>query len=381
MIYLDHAATSFPKPPEVIDAMLTCLQEYGGNAGRGSHALARRAAEELLSCREALASFFGSEDPLRVVFVSNATMAINTVLKGTLRKGDHVLLSDLEHNAVLRPIRRMAEEGRITYDIYPTYAAEELPTAERILREIDQCKRKSTRMLIATHASNVCGAVLPIAAMGAYCRRHGLLFVVDAAQSAGRVPIHMAKMKIDALCVPGHKGLLGPQGSGALLLSERIMPEPLLDGGSGVYSLDTRMPKELPERLEAGTLPTYAIAGLRAGIGVVDRLGVGWIAEHERSLCSRLQEHLQREDRLWIQTPHLKGSILSIIPRTISCEALGRALDERGFCVRTGYHCAALAHRALGSVGSGTVRVSPGIYTTATEIDALAEAMKTILEK
>ena len=381
MIYLDNAATSYPKPNAVLEEMRRCMIESGGNAGRGSHVLARRAAEELLSCREALADLMGLRDPLRVIFTMNATMAINTVLKGILSPGDHVLLSDLEHNAVWRPIDRMASEGRITYDVYPTHAERELPSAERILFEIRRLLKPNTRMVIAVHASNICGAILPLEAIGDLCRQRGMLFVVDGAQSAGHLPIDMDRMKIDALCIPGHKGLLGPQGSGALLLSERMEPSSLIEGGSGVYSLDATMPEELPERLEAGTLAMPAVAGFLAGIRTVEELGVEQISRHERALCRRLKHRLEKHSTVRILAPHLLGNLLSFVPLRFSSDALGEALDARGFCVRAGHHCAALAHQTLGSVESGAVRVSPGLYTTSEEVDAFAEAVEEILTK
>lgn len=379
MIYLDNAATSFPKPPSVIRETLSCIESYCGNPGRGSHRLAMASAEKIYACRERIASFFGGKSPERVVFTMNTTMAINTVIKGTLHAGDHVLLSDLEHNAVYRPIWRMAEEGRITYDVFRSFARDEIPRAEHILPEIERRIRPNTRMLLCTHASNICSAQMPLREIGDLCRSRGILFVVDAAQSAGHLPISVEKMKIDALCAPGHKGLLGLQGSGFLILSDAIEPEALMEGGNGLYSLEGRMPRELPERLESGTLPTPSIVGLYEGIQAVSEIGVERIGEKITEWNRRLQGKLMRIPRIRVLAPHLHGSILLFASDFMPSEVLGRELDRRGICVRCGFHCAALAHQTLQTAGDGAVRVSPGFWNTEEEIDAFADALREIL--
>ena len=262
MIYLDNAATSFPKPHRVVEEQLRCMQLYGGNPGRGSHALAMAAAEKIYECREELASFFGSPNLENVIFTMNTTMALNTAIKGLLRRGDHVLISDMEHNAVFRPIYKLSRDGVITYDVFQTFPTNATRTTDSICASILEKLRPNTRMLICAHASNICSATLPLAEIGALCRKKGILFLVDAAQSAGHLPINMVKMQIDALCAPGHKGLWGPQGCGVLILGEGIVADTLIEGGSGYNSLEGNMPTEVPERYEAGTLPTPAIAGL-----------------------------------------------------------------------------------------------------------------------
>ena len=291
-----------------------------------------------------------------------------------------MLLSDLEHNAVLRPLNALARTRGISYDVYPTGAGSGPPSAERILYEIKKRIRKNTRMVLAIHASNVASVQLPIEAIGRFCRRRELFFVVDAAQSAGHVPISMKRACVDALCVPGHKGLLGPQGCGALLLSERISPESLLEGGSGVYSFDPEMPRELPERLEAGTLPTPAIAGLYAGICKLRALGMERIAVEERVLQQRLKKRLLAIPRMHVLAPYGIGSVLSFYVDGCPSETLGHALDQRGICVRAGFHCAPLAHQTLRSAQEGAVRVSIGYSNTVAEIDTLADALEEILK-
>lgn len=376
MIYLDHAATSFPKPQAVIAEMTRCMRFYCGNPGRGSHALSLAAAEKVFACRRAVAELVGFSHPERVVFTENATMAINTVLKGLLRQGDHVLLSDMEHNAVYRPIAQLAREGRITYSIFPTMVDSELRSTEAITARISRLIRPNTRMLVCAHASNICSAALPLEAIGALCRRRGILFVVDAAQSIGHLPICVEDMGIDALCAPGHKGLLGPQGSGFFLLGEGIEGRTLIEGGSGYRSLEAEMPQEMPERYEAGTLPTPAIAGLLAGIGELKRMGIGTVHAHECALITHLCERLSRLSPLKIYVPHHKGSVLLFHHTERPAEELGRELNHAGFCVRAGFHCAALAHRTLGTPSEGAVRVSVGYCTTEAQVDAFASALE-----
>ena len=376
MIYLDNAATSFPKPRRVAEEQLRCMQIYGGNPGRGSHALALAAAEKIYACREELASFFGSSNPENVIFTMNATMALNTAIKGLLRQGDHVLISDMEHNAVFRPIHKLAREKKITYDVFKTFPTLAARTPQMICSSILELIRPNTKMLVCAHASNICSATLPLQEIGALCRKKGILFVVDAAQSAGHLPIDMQQMQIDALCVPGHKGLWGPQGCGALILGDGIVADTLMEGGSGYNSLEGDMPEEAPERYEAGTLPTPAIAGLLEGVREVKRRGVDHIHTHEVALTGRLYENLYAMPKITLYAPHHKGSVLLFSLQDLSADRVGAFLNERGFCVRTGFHCAALAHATLGTPASGAVRVSPSLFNTASQIDAFAEALK-----
>ncbi len=381
MIYLDNAATSFPKPPSVTLEQERCMRLYCGNPGRGSHALSLAAAETIFECREALASLLGSSHPDRVIFTHNCTTALNTVLKGLLSPGDHVLISDMEHNAVLRPIHRLAECGIITYDVFPTLPLAAHRTREELLASIAARIRPNTRLLVAAHASNICASSLPVEDIGRLCHAHGILFVVDAAQSAGHLPIHMERMQIDALCLPGHKGLLGPQGSGCFLLGEGIDPEPLTEGGSGSDSLDPHMPTEPPERYEAGTLATPAIAGLLAGVREVSRIGVEAIHAHECAMVARLRERLGDIPGIRLQAEGHEGAVLLFHAEGIPAALLGNELNLRGFCVRTGFHCAALAHKTLLTPPSGAVRVSPGLYTSAAQVDAFAESVRTMIKE
>ncbi len=379
MIYFDNAATSFPKPRRVVEEQMRCMQFYGGNPGRGSHALAMAAAQKIYECREELASFFGSPNPENVIFTMNTTMALNTVIKGSLRRGDHVLISDMEHNAVFRPIYKLARDGYLTYDVFQTFPTNPLRTSDMICASILEKLRPNTRMLICAHASNICSASLPLAQIGALCRKKGILFVVDAAQSAGHLPIDMQEMQIDALCAPGHKGLWGPQGCGILILGEGIVCDTLIEGGSGYNSLEGNMPEDPPERYEAGTLPTPAIAGLLEGVRALKRIGIDAIHLYECKLTQTLCERLLTMPRVTVYAPHHTGSVLLFSLADISSDRVGSFLNERGFCVRTGFHCAALAHATLGTPPSGAVRVSPSFFNTVAQIDALCDTLKELL--
>jgi cysteine desulfurase family protein len=368
-IYLDNAATSFPKPPCVTQALMQCVQKDCGNAGRGSHALALASAERIYRCREAVADFFGSHDPLRVIFTLNTTYAINFLLKGVLRQGDHVLISELEHNAVLRPLVQLKQSRGISYDTFTTSGG-----AQQICADILAKYRPSTRVLICTHQSNICSRTLPLQSIGELCHQLGILFFVDAAQSAGHLPIDMSTMNIDALCAPGHKGLLGIQGCGFCLMSEAVTPEPLIEGGSGYQSISPYMPSEFPERGEAGTLPTPAITALESGIRYLTEVGTTQIRQKEEQLFCRLRDAVYELPGYTVLLPDEVGSTLSLTHRTHSPDTLGSYLAEQGICVRSGLHCAPLAHQALGTP-QGTLRVSFGPFNTERDVDTLIRAL------
>ena len=379
MIYLDNAATSFPKPRSVIEETMRCMRFYCGNAGRGSHQLALAAAERIYECRLQIARLFDFPSPERVCFTLNATAAINSAIKGILKQGDHVLISDMEHNAVLRPIHKLCEEGVISYDVFPSFAGMSDKGETQITTAIARLIRPNTRMLICTHASNVCSFSFPIASIGRLCRKKGVLFMVDAAQSAGHLPISMEQMEIDVLCAPSHKGLLGPQGCGVLLLRDDIPCNTLVEGGSGYQSLLLEMPTDYPERMEAGTLPTPAIVGLSVGARTVSEIGVEEILRHETRLYDRLLERITSLPDTFVLAPQERGPVLSFYSTHRTADEIGRALDQRGICARTGFHCAALPHKTLGTPESGAVRVSTGVFNTDADIDALYLALREIL--
>ena len=376
MIYLDNAATSFPKPYAVSDAVKKYMLYCGGNAGRGGYESAIEASKIVYTCRQRLAKFFDSADESVVFFTMNTTHGINASIKGLLRKGDGVLISNLEHNAVYRPIYKLLKRGHISCDIFSVVENERLLDPEEIIKSISEKVRKNTRMLICTAASNICSVRPPLKEIGAFCKEHGILFVVDGAQGAGHFEISMKEMHIDALCIPAHKGLLAPQGCGAVILGEGVKMQTLVEGGNGVDSLFGEMPDEPPERYEAGTLPLPAIAGFCEGISAVEQIGLDKISAHEAELFCQAREALSEIDGVRIYCPSYAGSVLLFNLKSVDSERVAGALAKNGICVRGGYHCAALAHKALGTIEGGAVRASFGVFNNIGDIEALAEALK-----
>lgn len=376
MIYLDNAATTYPKPHTVPEAMLRCMQSAGGNPGRGGHRLALAAGETVYSCREEVCRLFGGT-PEQVVFTMNATQALNLSIKSMARRGSHILISDMEHNAVRRPVSALREEG-ITWSTFSTAECDPESIKKEILRKL----RPRTSMIVCTHASNICSLRLPIEQIGVLCRERGIKFIVDASQSAGSAEINFEKTNADALCAPGHKGLYGPQGSGFAIFSSRYLNEAgsmlrtTLQGGSGVDSVPERMPSFLPERMEAGTLPTPCLAGLAEGIRTVLRIGPERICGYEKRLFSRMLEQLREMPRIRVYRPEIPGSVLLFSMKNLPCEEVCSRLDAAGICTRGGLHCAPLAHRTLQTPTDGAVRISFSMYNTEDEIDRVCAVLR-----
>ncbi len=378
MIYLDNAATSFPKPRPVCDEVNKCMRQYCGNPGRGAHALSMAAATAVFGCRESLARLLGVPSPENVIFTLNTTHSLNMAIKGLLRPGDHVIISDLEHNSVWRPVFRLAEQGGIEYDVFRSFAGDERRSSVRICASIARLLRPDTRMVVCLHSSNICSAQLPVDDIAAFCHRHGLLFVLDAAQSAGHLPLDMTASGVDVICAPGHKGLLGPPGCGVLALRDGLTLDTLTEGGNGINSLEGEMPENPPERYESGTLPLPAVAGLTQGIRTVEQIGLDNIRAHEAALYTALLDRLSGLPGVRVYAPEHVGSVLLFNVGDMPSDKVGRQLDRRGICVRSGFHCAPLAHRTLGTPKHGAVRVSFGIYNTLSDLDALWNALKDI---
>jgi selenocysteine lyase/cysteine desulfurase len=277
----------------------------------------------------------------------------------------------MEHNAVLRPVQSLSDEGRITYDVFSTVADAKQRSPLQICARIAEKCRSNTRAIICSHQSNLCSAALELKEIGALCRRHNLLFIVDAAQSAGHLPISIREMNIDVLCAPGHKGLLGMQGCGFAILGERVNPKPLIEGGSGYQSLSPHMPNDFPERGEAGTLCTPAIASLRAGLDFIEHIGIQAIHAYECRLFELLSARLQSLPEYSVYLPEMQGSTLLFNRNGVPADRIGQALGEHGICVRSGYHCAALGHQTLRTPEGGAVRVSFGPFNTEHDVDML----------
>ncbi len=374
-VYLDHAATSYPKPPAVLSAVTECMKHSGGNPGRSSHRSALAAAKEIYACRELAARMFGAE-PDRVIFTLNTTHALNLAIKGILGRGGHALCSDMEHNSVYRPLYRLARDGIIDFDVFDTFPTAPVRTDDRILSSLVTRLRPDTKAVICAHASNICSATLPIARIGSLCRRMGILFIVDAAQSAGAMGIDVERMNIDVLCLPGHKGLLGPQGTGMLILGKGVTLDTLMEGGNGMDSLRGEMSEDAPERYEPGTLQTPAIAGLRAGLEFVRSVGVENIGAHERRLGTKLRDRLLELPKVTVYAPRHEGGVVLFSVDGYTSNEVGRILDAEGICVRAGFHCSALGHRTLHTPDGGAVRVSFGWGSRERDAEALLKVVK-----
>ncbi len=374
MIYFDNSATTFPKPRTVRDAVSSALSGYA-NPGRGGHSFSMAAAEEIYSARKAAAEFFDSHKPENVIFTLNCTAAINTVIKGILKSGDHVVVSELEHNSVMRPLEKLTHRG-ITMTAARVFPCDDDKTIESFRSSINA----ATRLIICTHASNVWGIRLPVERISALAHEYGIPILVDAAQSAGVIPISIRKSGIDFLCAAGHKGLYGPMGTGMLIVGGDIVPDSLTEGGTGSSSISFSQPEELPDRLESGTPNVAGVAGLRAGIGFVKRNKPENISKHEFVLIKRLYKELSKIDGIKLYMPEPEPEffvpVLSFNIKDSDSEAVGQELGRRGIAVRAGLHCSPAAHRAAGTLDRGAVRVSPSFFNKPVEIDRLVYTIK-----
>ena len=378
-IYLDNAATSYPKPESVYEAVDNFQREIGGNPGRSVHRRSRRAHEKIYQTRKAIAKLCNIHDPSRIIFTANGTEALNLGLKGILKPGDHVITSFLEHNSVNRPLHKLALRGvgisRITYD----------PRNGLDMDELFRKVRKATRMIALIHGSNVLGTILPITEVGAMARESGVIFLVDGAQTVGKIPVDVEAMNIDLLACPGHKGLLGPQGTGFLYIREGVEVETMREGGTGSMSESNVQPDFLPDRFEGGTLNGPGIAGLGAGVEVILQEGQEKIAQKEKSLTVQLWEGLKKTEKVKLYGPDPslpRTSVVSFNIEGLHCENVGSILDSAfQIEVRTGLHCSPGAHESVGTFPEGTVRVSPGYFNTKDDIEALIQAVKEIARK
>ena len=376
MIYLDNAATSFPKPPSVLRAMTEVLREYGANPGRGGHKLALQAGRTVEKCREAAANLLGAR-PERVIFTRSCTESLNLAIMGMLHKGDEVICSHGEHNAVMRPLERFVSRDEITVKLLRP-DEQGLLSPEVLRRAITS----RTGLVVICHASNVSGVVQPVRELGAVCREKGVPLLVDAAQTAGMLEVSLDALNADMIALPGHKGLLGPHGTGLLALREGVDPEPLILGGTGSASESVRQPELLPDRYESGTLNLPGIAGLLAGIEFVAPQRVD-IHRYEAGLNDRLRRQLTQIPGLRIlgaeDAPRV--AITSVVPEGGDSAALADALDASGVAVRGGLHCAPAMHSYLGTMRSGAVRFAPGPFNTERDIDDTAALVARLMRQ
>jgi len=372
IIYIDNGATSFPKPKSVVKAVENALLYEGGNAGRGSHRLAEKASERIFSTREKIASLFGSDMPENVIFTKNCTEALNICINGLVKSGDHFLISDIEHNCVLRPAHALLQRGA-SYSVYRSLAP-------NLLYEIEKLIRPNTKLIVACHRSNILPIELPIYDIAALCKKHGIFLVIDAAQSAGSSRIDINRLGKCAICAPGHKGLFGPVGTGFVIFSKDVDAEeiyPLMFGGSGSASAELTMPDVFPERLEAGTVNTVGIAGLGAGLDFLSAVGTDYIREYERDISRYCKEMLLSIGNLKVYMPNRNsvGTVLFNL-QNVPCEQVAKYLDQKNICTRAGLHCAYLGHKLNQTEKTGAVRASFGIFNTKKDVQSLYFALK-----
>lgn len=376
MIYLDNAATSFPKPERVYIEMDRCMRQYGANPGRSGHRLALEAGRAIFRTRERLCRLFNIENPMRIVFTSNATESLNLGIKGLLKTGDHVITTSMEHNSVARPLTTLGERGVSTTFVRCDSKGFLNP------KDIENALRPNTALIIMTHASNVTGTLMPVKEVGAIAKREGVRFMVDAAQTAGAYDIDVKGMNIDMLAFPGHKGLMGPQGTGGLYISEGLEVLQMKEGGTGSSSGELSQPSVVPDRYESGTPNTVGIVGLGEGIGFILEKGQDAIRKHEEELTGMLLEGFAQIKGVRVYgpaDPKLQAGVVSINigegdPGEISY-ILDRSYD---IAIRSGLHCSPLAHKTIGTFEQGTLRFSIGFFNTREDIEAAVRAVEEI---
>lgn len=374
MIYLDNAATTFPKPINVRNAVNNSFS-YCANPGRAGHSMSIKAAQTLYNCRSSICDMFGVDNPENVILTPGCTFALNLVIKGVLKRGDHVVISSLEHNSVTRPLETLSAKGVITYSIATVYEDD-----DKTIDSFRKVLKDNTKLVVCTHASNVFGIKLPVSRIAALCRFYGVLFCVDAAQTAGVCDIDISSINADFLCAPGHKGLYGPMGTGFLIINSSIIPDSFVEGGTGSGSDNLLQPQMLPDKFESGTLNLHGFAGLSQGIEFVRTKTPLVIAKHEMNLIKRLYTELKNIKGvcLYTNSPEIDNYVplLSFNVTGVDSEQVAGYLDKNyGIAVRAGLHCSPLAHNSMGTGTVGTVRVCPSVFTTIADVQKLINAV------
>lgn len=379
-VYLNNAATSWPKPECVYQAVDRYLRHYGASQGRGSFQRSQEATGIIESCRKNLGRLFNVEDPSRFVFTKNCSEALNLAIKGLIRPGDHVVTSSMEHNSVWRPLKTLEQKGVISLTQVMCNRQGEIDPAD-----VERAFTPKTRLLVCMHASNVTGTIFPVAELTGIAHAHDAFCLIDAAQTAGVYPIDIPALDVDLLACSGHKGLLGPQGTGALYVAPGLDLEPLLDGGTGSSSLSPFQPETLPDRFETGTPNGPGLAGLGAAIEFILSTGIDDIRQKEHQLTAQLLNKLSKIPGLIIygpQDPDRQVAVVSFNVPKVNPEEVGTVLDEVfNVMIRTGLHCSPQAHQTIGTIETGTVRVSPGFFSTSDEIDYFIDAIREIAAK
>ncbi|ERI04863.1 aminotransferase class V-fold PLP-dependent enzyme [Aneurinibacillus aneurinilyticus] len=377
-IYLDNAASTWPKPPEVSRAVAKCIDEYAANPGRGGHKLSLKASKAVYQARVRLARLFNVKNPNDIFFTVNATHALNQAIKGFVKAGDHVITTSLEHNSVRRPLEFLRKEAGVQI----TYIKPE--NHQFSLDAITSAIQTNTTMIVVSHASNLLGTIAPVKEIGLIAREAGITYLVDASQTAGILPLDVEEMKIDMLAFPGHKGLYGPQGTGGLYVRSSVELTPLLHGGTGSHSEEIDQPMTRPDRYESGTLNTPGIVGLSAGVDFVLKTGVETIRQKEWTLTQLLLDKLSKVEGVRVFGPDKDIERVGVVPfmlEGVDASELAYILDqEYNIAVRSGFHCTPLAHETAGTSDTGAVRVSFGYFNEEEDIDALIKALQEIKE-
>ena len=372
MIYLDNSATTYPKPLAVYQAINNAVRIYGFNPGRGGYRQSIRASEKVFETRSTIKRFFNVSTEENVIFTSGCTEALNMVIKGVLKRGDHVVISSMEHNAVLRPVQKLSNNGMITYTI-----AEVKADNDETLANFRKSINNRTKLFICTHASNVFGIRLPVERLCALAHSYNIMFCLDAAQSAGVLPVDVQGDNYDFVCCAGHKYLYGPMGTGLLLINNDTLLDTLTEGGTGSQSAETEMPSFYPDRLEAGTGNIAGIIGLGEGVDFVSKRGIDNIYKKETRLIKTLSERLSTLDKVTVYPNYNGAPVLSLDMKGRNSEDIARYLSERSdIAVRSGLHCAPLAHQSMGTIDKGTVRISPSVFTTENDIKILFNSLR-----
>ncbi len=378
MIYFDNAATTFPKPAVVTNSIYNSITKFGGNPGRSGHKMSLKSAEIVYSMREKAANFFGISDPERVILTKNCTEALNIAIFGVLRHGGNAIVSNFEHNSVIRPLHHLKNSKIADYADYKV-AKVSFENPEETVFGFEKLIDNNTKMIICTHASNVTGKIAPIKQLAKLCREKGLIFCVDAAQTAGLIDINMEKDGIDILCCPGHKALYGPTGTGLLIIHNGIDLSPFVFGGTGSVSASYEMPDFLPDIYESGTLNVIGAAGLSAGFDFINKIGTKNIYFHELDLIKKLYSRLSNMSSILLYTTAPKAFFdvptLSFNVKGFNCTDVSRHLDQNNIAVRSGLHCSPLAHSFIGTKNTGTVRVSLSYFNTLREIDYFCQVI------
>lgn len=378
MIYLDNAATTFPKPEEVYEEIMRCMREYGANPGRSGHRLALEAGRAIYDTRETLSKMFNIENPMNLAFTCNGTDGLNVAIKGILKSGDHVITSTMEHNSVLRPLKDLEKKG-VELTIIECDEKGFINTDD-----IEKNIKENTKVIITTHASNVIGTIFPIKKIGEIAHAHNLIYIVDAAQTAGLYDIDVEDMNIDILVFPGHKSLLGPQGTGAIYIADDVCIDCTKQGGTGSSSESLVQPDIMPDKFESGTPNTPGIVGLGRGAKFIMERGMENIRQHEIDLTNYFLEGLNKIEEVIIYGPNdsdKQAPVISINIKDEDSSEVGYLLDsEFDIAVRTGLHCAPLAHTTVGTLESGTIRFSIGYFNTKEDIDKTLTALKSIIK-